>query len=71
MECTPSDLHHLVFVRFDRARRQVQGRRDLLHALPFDDQAQHVALSRGQLRLRSLGGVAIRSMTSLVSAGVR
>src|SRR5262245_47666350 len=55
-------LHHLVLVKRDGARREIQHARDLLHRVPLGKQLQHFALPRRQLvRPLLLAGVQQRS----------
>ena len=72
VEADAEDLHHLIFVRFDRARGQLEASPRSPSCAVLPDQAQHIALSRRQLRLGlARARTAIRSRTSFVSAGVR
>ena len=72
MECRPRVSIISYLWAFDRPYRQAKVRGDLLHALAFHDQPQDVTLPRRQLRLRAFREEpAMRSMTSLVTAGVR
>ena len=51
-------LHHLIFVRFDRAGGDIKLRRDFLGRKAFGQQLKNLALSRRQCRLRIAGLVA-------------
>src|SRR5262249_10779091 len=59
-------LHHLVLVKGNGARREVQHARDLFHRTSLGEQLQHLALPRRQLvRPLLLAGVQERSDESL------
>ena len=48
-------VHDAVLVEGDRARRDVQDARDLLHRVPFGEQLNHFTLPRGEVRGSAIG----------------